>query len=81
MGFTSGGQWLYLRIYGVEGRMESCLVTMVHAGWAVRSENWSNLQLLPVPLCHLRKISSRLLPTIRPHPKPLILLVALSLDP
>ncbi|KAK8600645.1 hypothetical protein V6N12_050498 [Hibiscus sabdariffa] len=30
-GPTSGGQRLYLRIYGVEGRMEPCLASMVHA--------------------------------------------------
>ncbi|KAK8696225.1 hypothetical protein V6N13_001362 [Hibiscus sabdariffa] len=68
--FSSGGQRLYLRIYSVEGRIDSCLATMVHAGWVVRSESWPSLQLLPESLCHLRMLSLRLLPTIRPPPKP-----------
>ncbi|KAK8596753.1 hypothetical protein V6N12_065233 [Hibiscus sabdariffa] len=33
--FSSGGQRLYLRIYSVEGRIDSCLATMVHAGWVI----------------------------------------------
>ncbi|KAK8627434.1 hypothetical protein V6N13_135045 [Hibiscus sabdariffa] len=51
--FSSGDQRLYLRIYGVKGRRNICLGSMVHAGWTVRSEYWPSLQRLPVFLYHL----------------------------
>ncbi|KAK8658478.1 hypothetical protein V6N13_036684 [Hibiscus sabdariffa] len=69
-GPTSGGQRLYLQIYGVGGRMKPCLASTVHVGWAIRSEDWSNFLLQPESLRHLRKPFPRIIPTIRPPPKP-----------
>ncbi|KAK8589615.1 hypothetical protein V6N12_024009 [Hibiscus sabdariffa] len=67
--FFFDGQWLYLRICDDEGRVESCRSMRDQAGWAVRSENWANLQLLPVPLRQFRELFPRPPPTIRPPPK------------
>ncbi|KAK8656068.1 hypothetical protein V6N13_108627 [Hibiscus sabdariffa] len=70
-GFLSDGQWLYLRNYDIEGRMESCLATRVYAEWALQSENWLHLQPQPVHLHNLlRKLYQSSLSSIRPPPKP-----------
>ncbi|KAK8659529.1 hypothetical protein V6N13_029729 [Hibiscus sabdariffa] len=78
---SSDGQQFYLWIYGVKGRRNFRLGSMVHAGWTGRSEYWPSLQRLPVFPYLLRQPTPELLRLSAHHLNPLIFLFALPLKP